>query len=138
MSFEERSKQSMSAAQMLCKNNLYPSTINRAYYSCAQFMFHALFNILKINREDFDKEAEKNNNGTHTWAANRIAIEMAKIHRQDFIWFQRSIKELRKGREIADYQEIEIKQEEAFGLLGKATSINDIIYKRIIKKDASR
>lgn len=52
-SFAEKSQQSIQAAGLLLTSNLYPSSINRSYYSFFQFMMHVLFNKIKMDQHSF-------------------------------------------------------------------------------------
>ena len=137
-SFSEKSQQSLQAADMLFKSNLYPSTINRAYYGFHQFMMHILFNRLGKTEEDFDKDINFYGQGTHKLAWNFVGPAFAKNKpkeytdrdwRIEFKWLQEKVTEFKKIRTDADYKEITIKQEEAIFWIQKSDAMINLLKK---------
>ena len=128
--FLEKSTQSLNSAQILVNNSFYPSTVNRAYYACIQYLLHVLFEKLKYDKTKFYQDVRTQKDGTHGWASKLIEIEMAKMQdKEDYKWFQVKIKEFKKERVAADYYIDIVGQERGLKSIGTAKSIINVINK---------
>ena len=114
--FIEKSTQSINSAETLVKEHYYASTVNRAYYSYLQFLMHILFEQLKLDKIKFYKDVQFGNaGGTHIMASNLVCKELVsakKISNSDYKWFQKTIKEFKQKRNLADYYNDVISQSE--------------------------
>ena len=128
--FLEKSNQSLNSAQILVKNNFYPSTVNRAYYGCIQYLLHILFEKLQYDKVKFYQDVRTQKDGTHGWASKLIEIEMAKKpDKSDYKWFQVKIKEFKKERVAADYYIDIVGQERGVNSINTAKTIINVINK---------
>jgi len=127
----EKSKENLRAAQML-KGSCYSATVNRAYYSCVQFILDVLYTRLNITPTQFYAQRIQNREGTHSWASKLIEIELAKMDKEDFKWFQKKFPEFQELREKADYTNDLISQPMAEIALRTNESLTNIVNK--IKK----
>ena len=96
----EKSKQSMITAELLVKQSLYSSTVNRAYYSCLQFILHILIEKLGHSQEDINKAP---GSGTHSKAQYLLGLTLVKKNKSDYRWFQEKFPAFKQDRVIADY-----------------------------------
>jgi len=137
-SFAEKSQQSLQAAEVLMRSNLYPSTINRAYYGFHQYMLHILFRKMGKTQEDFDNDLNAYGFGTHSLAWNLVSPAFAKNKpkdvadrewRNEFKWLQEQVASFKKIRTEADYKEITIQQEVAHDWINKAISMINLLNK---------
>ena len=88
------------AAKLLVSNKFYNTSIHCAYYSCYQMMKHILLNVLMCPNE----LPNNNENDSHNKLINFFEKEISSKHR----FFAKNIRELKKLRRIADYEEEEI------------------------------
>lgn len=121
----EKSTQSLNAAKLLANQSLYPSTVNRAYYACVQYIMHILIEKLKYDRIKFYADVRNSKDGTHGWASKLMETELIKKNPQDFKWFQKEIKEFKKLRVLADYHEDEISSDDGRYSITRASTIID-------------
>lgn len=137
-SFAEKSQQSIQAANMLFKGNLYPSTINRSYYGFFQFMMHVLFNKLNKDRNEFHEQINSLGKKTHTLVWSLVGTEFVKNRpkeyssyewNKEYQWLQEKIKEFKKMRESADYHEDTIRQDDADQWIKNADSMINCLKK---------
>src|SRR5687768_3391985 len=96
----EKSKQSMMIAESLVKQHYYSATVNRAYYSCFQFILHILIEKLGHSHENLD---EMPRTGTHSQAQYLLELTLIKKDKKDYKWFQQKLPEFKQVRVIADY-----------------------------------
>lgn len=129
----EKHKESISAAELLQKQNYYSSTVNRAYYGCFQFLLDVVFTRLNVKPADFESQRRQNREGTHGWASKLIEYELAHINPQEFKWYQKKFPEFQKLREKADYSNEKISQDESADSINTANAIIDLVNK-LIKK----
>lgn len=131
-SFAEKSQQSIQAAGLLLTSNLYPSSINRSYYSFFQFMMHVLFNKIKMDQHSFHAHIHCSGKKTHTlvWSIvgtafvkNRPQVYSSYEWNKEYRWLQEKIKEFKKMRECADYHEDTIRQDDADQWIKNAQSM---------------
>lgn len=121
-SFADKSQQSLTSAEMLLKNNFYPSSVNRSYYAFHQFVLHILFNKLKNDKAEFETDV-LHQGGTNKLAWNKVSIEFIKRNRDDYRWMQSKVQELKLARVNADYTETVIHQEDAHNVYGITNSM---------------
>ena len=77
---------------------------------------HILFEQLKLDKIKFYKDVQFGNAGcTHIMASNLVCKELVsakKISNSDYKWFQKTIKEFKQKRNLADYYNDVISQSE--------------------------
>lgn len=127
----EKHIECINAAKLLQKSNYYSSTVNRSYYGCFLFLLDTLYTKLKVNPDEFESQRRQNKEGTHGWASKLIEIELAKLDREDFKWYQKNFPEFQKLRIKADYSKEMISQEESLNSINTATSIINCVSKYI-------
>ena len=127
LSLQEKSLQSFNSAKFLFKQPYYPSTVNRAYYSCIQLLFHILFYKQNLDRKKFDNDRKKFHKGSHEWAIYLISNQIQEKHFKDFKWFKDSINAIKEMRVKSDYYDDIINQEMATLSISKADSIINFI-----------
>lgn len=136
--FAEKSQQSLLAANMLLRENLYPSTVNRAYYGFHQFMMHILFNKMGKKQEEFERDINFYDQGTHKLAWNLVGPAFIKIQPKDYTqrewlkeykWLQEKVAEFKKIRTEADYKEVTIQQDEATYWMQKSEAMINLLKK---------
>jgi uncharacterized protein (UPF0332 family) len=125
----EKANQSLKSANILVKEHLYSSTVNRSYYACFQYLMHILFVKLKKDPTEFYGEVMNGKNGTHSWASKLISIELAKKDLDDYKWYQKEIPAIREKRVQADYHATVITSPEAYESIGKAEAIMNLLAK---------
>ncbi|MBL7767737.1 MAG: HEPN domain-containing protein [Flavipsychrobacter sp.] len=116
----EKSTQNLLTAELLVKNNYYPATVNRAYYSCLQFIFHVLIEKLNHNFEEINEAPRI---GTHAQAQYLIGLALAKLDEKEYKWFQAKFPEIKEQRIKADYHTDSISQEIAHDSINRANAI---------------
>jgi len=127
----EKSNQSMLAAEKLKSEHFFASTVNRAYYSCMQYILHILTEKLTYPVE----EILQTNMGTHVQAQKLLTNSLYQICKDDrekyidYKWFQSKFPELKLARVKADYNSADISQDEGHEAIRKA---NDLI--TVLKK----
>ena len=100
--FLDKSKQSKTAAELLAKEGLFSSCINRAYYNCVQHLLHVLYE--KLNYDNGKYYANKKDyEGSHSYVSRIIGDELYKKSHSDYKWYQVKIKEFKLLRVKADY-----------------------------------
>ncbi len=127
--FLEKSKQSMLIAEMLIKQNHYSSTVNRAYYSCLQYILHILHEKLGHTQEDLNKTPR---NGTHSQAQYLLEMSLVRkvgSNKKDYKWLQEKFPEFKQDRVIADYYSDALNQEKGYGAINTAHSIINTLKK---------
>ena len=101
----EKSNQSMLAAEKLKTERFFASTVNRAYYSCIQYILHILIEKLTHTSE----EITQTSTGTHVQAQKLLSNSLYQICKEDrdklndYKWFQSKLPELKLARVKADY-----------------------------------
>lgn len=137
-SFAEKSQQSLTAAEMLYKSNLYPSTINRAYYSFFQFMQHILFAKLNQDEKEFEGLINSSGKKTHSLVTNLVGIQFIKNRpngystlewNREYQWLSEKIAEFKKIRNEADYFEVTINPEDANSWIGNRNAMINLLKK---------
>lgn len=122
----EKSIQSMLTAKLLLQNNHYPSTVNRAYYSCLQFILHILIEKLGHTHEYIDSMP---GSGTHGKAQYLLSLTLIKKDKDDYKWFQAKFPAFKKGRVIADYHSAPLDQGIGHDAINTANLIIDTLKK---------
>lgn len=129
--FLEKSKQSMLAAEKLKTEHLFASTVNRAYYSCIQYIFHILTERLTHTKE----EISQTENGSHVQAQKLLSNSLFNICKgdrdklRDYRWFQSKLPELKYARVKADYNSDVITADEGHEAIRKATDLINVLKK---------
>jgi hypothetical protein len=102
----KKSIQSQQTADNYCiPQKLYASAVNRYYYACLQYMLHTLFHHLTYDRNEIDRGASYNDEGSHVMYAKVIGTELGHLSdNRDFKYFNRKFPELKKLRVKADYK----------------------------------
>ncbi|MEJ7682252.1 MAG: hypothetical protein WKG06_31265 [Segetibacter sp.] len=119
----------MLAAEMLIKHSHYSSTVNRAYYSCLQYILHILFEKLGYTHADLSKTPR---DGTHSQAQYLLEMSLVRkvgSNKSDYKWFQEKFPEFKQDRVIADYYSDALNQEKGYNAINTATSIMNTLKK---------
>jgi len=90
----------MLTAEMLLKDKFFAGTVNRAYYSCLQYVLHVLLEKLGHTREDLEKIPR---DGTHNKAQYLLELSLVGKDKGAYKWIQQKLPEFKKERVIADY-----------------------------------
>lgn len=98
---KNKSEINRSAADVLQKQSFYPCVVHSAYYSCVQLMKHVAINKIGI------PESQIPQNSTHEFLIN-TTTEFLKAKSQDWRSFLSQIGQLKKLRNIADYDNVQI------------------------------
>ena len=101
----EKSTQSMLIAKMLVKHN-YSSSINRAYYSCLQYILHILEEKLKHTREEIMNQPSSGTHGKAQYLLESSLVSRVKQktgNYREYKWFQEQFPALKQERVKADY-----------------------------------
>lgn len=121
----------MLAAEKLKSESFFASTVNRAYYSCLQYIFHILVEKLNYKPEDINQHTS----GSHERSKRLIADSLYAICKEDkdkqkdYQWFQRKLPELKKARVKADYDGDVITLDEGHDAIRKATDLISLLKK---------
>ena len=94
------------AAALLQKNSHYASVVHCSYYSCLQLMKHIVINTLGISEQQIETDLEYKG-GSHTYLINKITTYLQQ-ERKDSRVFSSSITQLRRMRNTADYENIQV------------------------------
>ncbi|HTB51894.1 MAG TPA: HEPN domain-containing protein [Ferruginibacter sp.] len=127
--FLEKSNQSLESANLLAKEKLYSSTVNRAYYASLQFVLHILIKT-GDDKDEIANQCKLEKKGTHIIVLNRIKRKVYKLRKYDtqyFKWFQNALPELKEDRNIADYTDNVLVLEDAHNSIEKAKSIIEFL-----------
>jgi uncharacterized protein (UPF0332 family) len=124
----EKSKQSMLAAELLVKQQYYAGTVNRAYYSCLQFILHILLEKLAQTRETLEDQPRT---GTHSKAQYLLesTLVLRDKSKKDYKSFQEKFPAFKQERVLADYHEAAFTQERAYQAISMAQSIMNTLNK---------
>ena len=122
----EKSNQSMLTAETLLKQNFYPATVNRAYYSCLQFILHILFEKLGHTHEYLNTMPRT---GTHSQAQYLLEMTLVGYSKADYKWFQEKLPEFKQERVIADYHGDPLNQSKGYEAINTAKSIINTLKK---------
>ncbi|NCI48229.1 HEPN domain-containing protein [Sediminibacterium soli] len=123
ISFQEKAKQNLLAAQALITQHLYHSSVNRSYYATFQYGLYVLFEKIRISKEELNAEAFYEKKGSHVLAFKRLGTEIAGKDISDYRWFQRVSREFKALRKSADYTEETITVDQANDSIRNAESI---------------
>lgn len=132
----EKSNQSMLAAEKLKTEHLFASTVNRAYYSCMQYIFHILTEKLTHS----SNEIHQTDLGSHVQAKKLLTNSLYNICKDDrekyndYIWFQSKLPELKQARVKADYNNDIISSDEGHDAIRKANDLISILKKHYRNK----
>lgn len=127
----DKSELNISVAEYLHEKGFYPCVCHPAYYSCLQLMKYKL-NICKgINYERQEGERGKEKIGTHQYLIRKTCslLEEGRGGKLSANNFERGIKELKKLRENADYDPVEISNSDSHKAIGKAKELLLVIKK---------
>jgi len=125
----EKSKQSMLIAETLIKQNHYSATVNRAYYSCFQFILHIL--IEKLGHT-YEKIREMPRDGIHSQAQYLLELTLVQkvgSDKRDYKWFQEKLPAFKHERVIADYYGDVLDQDRGYTAIQTANSIMNTLKK---------
>jgi uncharacterized protein (UPF0332 family) len=132
----EKSNQSMLAAEKLKTEHFFASTVNRAYYSCMQYIFHVLTEKLTHTPD----EITQTNAGTHVQAQKLLSNSLYQICKDDkdkyidYKWFQSKLPELKLARVKADYNNDVITSDEGHDAIRKANDLISVLKKHYRNK----
>ena len=113
---QKKSKDLVSAANLLHANNLYPAVAHSAYYCCIQLMRHIWLYSFSKTEQDLKQELKAFNiqkrltggqeEGTHEFLINQIGLHIQNSQNiSDFRRFNSNIWQLKKLRVNADYSD---------------------------------
>lgn len=131
----EKSNQSMLAAEKLKIERFFASSVNRAYYSCLQYIYHILTEKLTHTPEEINQDTS----GSHVQAQKLLSNSLYQIckvnsdHYKDYQWFQRKLPELKLARVKADYYNDNISSDEGHDAIRKATDLINVLKKHYRK-----
>ncbi|WP_338762030.1 HEPN domain-containing protein [Bernardetia sp. ABR2-2B] len=120
---KKKSKDNLKAAQKLIDEGFYASSIHCSYYSCLQFI-----KFIYIEDEDFITDCNNKEKNSHNIIINKVLDEICeKADYKEEIRINKFLQDLKKTRVDADYNEVEITEEEAkFALLNTKHTLSDI------------
>jgi uncharacterized protein (UPF0332 family) len=104
---KNKSDINLASAEMLHRNNHFPSVVHCAYYSCIQLMKHTWLNSMGKSEQELRGLNDIYNQGSHEILINQIKsfIQSKSQNDRDF---NRDILQLKRLRVNADYDDIEI------------------------------
>lgn len=114
---QDKSKDLVSAANLLHTNELYPAVAHSAYYCCVQLMKHIWLHSL-------GKSEPNPQNSLHDLLINEIGQYILEIDQNDSRVFKNNIYQLKRLRVKADYSD------ESFGIDDSNVSLS--LSKRIM------
>ncbi len=114
----------MQTAEMLVKSNFYPATVNRAYYSCLQFILHIIHEKLNHPPEHLQTMPR---NGTHSKAQYLLELTLSQKNRRDYIWFQEKFPAFKEDRVRADYHGDPMSSGDGYEAIATANSIINLL-----------
>ncbi|NIG55013.1 HEPN domain-containing protein [Chitinophaga sp. Cy-1792] len=127
--YDEKSKQSLHAAELLIHSQRYNSSVHCSYYSCMQKIFQILFVDKKNDKGKMLSNGRFDRKGSHQQIFDMISTEFSKSYPADYKWLKRQFIKLKELREKADYSDEPIDQEEVYRALRIAESIITLIRK---------
>lgn len=105
---KNKSEINFAAAELLHKQNFYPSVVHCSYYSCIQLMKHIWLHKMN-NTEDELSHLNRNSVDTsHQVLINQIGSFLKSKNAVAFRDFNNTIGQLKKIRNDADYKDIQI------------------------------
>lgn len=112
----------MMVAESLVKQQYYPSTVSRAYYSCFQFILHILLEKLGETKETIEAQPRT---GIHSKAQYLLESTLVKRDKskQDYKWIQERLPAFKQERVLADYYGDAFNQDRAHQAIGMAKAI---------------
>ena len=99
---KQKSEFNLDAGIKLINEYLYAPSVHCLYYSCFQLMKVIIHEYDGIKYEDFEKK------DAHEFVIHKIITHLNGIDKKEYLEFNRIIKELKKLRTEADYDESEI------------------------------
>lgn len=127
--YREKSRYNSEAANLCLKNNLYAPSVHCSYYSCVQYMFHVLFEKLKMTRKEFNKKRSSYKGRSHMMAIDLVETDLRFKKKNDADEFQDMMRQLKKLREKSDYGNCIINQKEGWKALHFSKGIKNILNK---------
>lgn len=76
--FLEKTRQSLTAAQVLLDKSLYANSVHCSFYGCLQTILHVLFVKLKRDKDKFEVDLKFKKTGTHQHAFELIQKEIKR------------------------------------------------------------
>jgi HEPN domain. len=131
---KNKSEINFSSAELLYQNDLYPSSVHCAYYSCVQLMKYIISDKIGINYEKQASEISQLKNqkakrrGSHNYMIDKIEEVMLTVDKKEANSFVGSIEDLKEFREESDYENIDILSVKSRDSILKA----DLIRKQLI------
>jgi uncharacterized protein (UPF0332 family) len=104
---KNKSEINLTAAELLHKNNLYPSVVHCAYYSCVQLMRHIWTNKMGKTFDELSVLTKNSKEGSHELLINKVKTFLRSESLDDRA-FNNSILQLKKLRVKADYEDEQI------------------------------
>lgn len=114
------------AADFLHKQNLYPSAIHSAYYSCLQLVKHIIFKESPKTEEEVENEIRNSGDNTHEYLINTLTQSL-KNNGKDFRVFNSNINQLKKLRVESDYKNVSVDSLKSKGSI----DLNEIVVKNL-------
>lgn len=122
----EKSNQSMLIAESLLKQSFYPATVNRAYYSCLQYILHIL---IEKQGHTYDHLKTMPRTGTHSQAQYLLEQTLVSHDKKDYKWFQEKLPAFKQERVIADYYGDPLNQTKGYEAIAIAKAIINTLKK---------
>lgn len=113
-------------AETLIKQHYYSASVNRAYYSCLQFMLHILIEKLGHTYGDINKIQRT---GTHAKAQHLLGMTLARKDNIGHKWIENRMRDFKDYRVTADYRGDPLNQDIGYEVIRTATAIINILKK---------
>ncbi|MCK9204686.1 MAG: hypothetical protein M0P58_09680 [Bacteroidales bacterium] len=126
----QKSEANLDAAKLLFDNNLYAPSVHCSYYSSFQGMKFVIKDFFACDYQQQESELFRikqqkatKSIGIHEYTINKFGTEVKKFSTTEYLYFTRSIKDLRKFRLDSDYKDIAISHEEGRKALVISTDV---------------
>lgn len=107
---KQKSEQNIIAAEFLIKEGLHAPSVHCSYYSSFQLTKHTLNSFFGINYEEQESELNELKQskgakgiGSHEYVINRFSGKLRDLSKNEYLSFNRNIKELKAFRNQSDY-----------------------------------
>lgn len=132
---KNKSEINLYSAELLYKNNSYPSSVHCAYYSCVQLMKYIICHQIGIdyNKQNIEISQLRNQKvkrtGSHNYMIDKIEDVIYSVDKREAALFVDSIEDLKEFREESDYGNVEILSQRSFDSISKAKDIRTQLIK---------
>jgi len=128
---KHKSKLNLLASKLLIEEKYYPSSIHCSYYSCFQILKYIINYFFGIEYDDIQNSIGKSKTTSHEDIIEFVFTEFEKLKIPEPKRFKRKIKDLKKLRIKADYDNIAITQDESENAYKLAIEFTEFINKNI-------